>query len=66
MAYRREAVYPCKFLVGFTQEQREALEVIAERDKRPIAGVVRACVDEYLQRVEGRRCGRRSDRRAKR
>ena len=66
MGYRREAVYPCKFLVGFTVEQRAALDKIAERDERPISGIVRSCVDLYLQRVEGRRCGRRSDRRAKR
>ena len=49
MTYRRETIYPCKFLVGFTDAQREALEVIAERDEKSMAAIVRDSVDFYLQ-----------------
>ena len=55
MAYRREAIFPCKLLVGFTQEQREALEVIAERDEKSMAAIVRDCVEQHLRMVADRR-----------
>ncbi len=64
MTYRRETLYPCKFLVGFTEEQRAGLEEIADRDEKPISAIVRACVDQHLRTVADRRRGRRSDRRA--
>lgn len=53
--YRREAVYPCKFLVGFTQEQRTALDKVADREKRAVASIVRECVDLYLRKAADRR-----------
>ena len=65
MAYRREAVYPCKLLIGFTKDQREALEGVAERDEKSLAWVVRDCVDQHLRTVTDRRRGRRFDRREK-
>ena len=55
MQYRREAVFPCKLLVGFTKEQRAALEKVADRDEKPIAGVVRECVERHLGVVAERR-----------
>ena len=51
MKYRREAVFPCKILIGFTEGQRAALEKVADRDEKPIAGVVRDCVDQHLRTV---------------
>lgn len=56
MTYRREVVFPYKILIGFTADQRAALEKVAERDKKSMAAIVRECVDRHLQR------GRRSDR----
>ena len=55
MKYRREAVFPCKLLIGFTAEQREALEVIAERDEKSMATIVRDCVERHLGAVADRR-----------
>ena len=55
MRYRREAVFPCKILIGFTEGQREALEKVADRDEKPIAGVVRDCVERHLEVVADRR-----------
>ena len=58
MKYRREAVFPCKLLIGFTQEQRAALEAVADRDEKSLAWVVRDCVDQHLRMVADRRRGR--------
>ena len=58
MAYRREAIYPKKMNMGFTPEQYAALKRIADRDEKPIASIVRACVDQYLRTVADRRRGR--------
>ena len=60
MAYRRETVFPCKILIGFTRDQRAALEAIAERDEKSLAWVVRDCVDQHLLMVADRRRKRRS------
>ena len=57
MAYHRDTIFPRKFIVGFTEEQKSALDKIADRDKRSIASVVRECVDLYLQKVGDRRRG---------
>lgn len=65
MKYRREAVFPRKFLVGFTEEQRAALDRIADRDERSVASIVRECVDLHLRSVSDRQRGRRSARRVK-
>ena len=63
MRYRREAVFPCKFLVGFTEKQRTALDKVADREERAVASIVRECVDLHLEKIGDRRRGRRSDRR---
>ena len=63
MAYHRDTIFPRKFIVGFTEEQKSALDEIAHRDKRSIASIVRESVDLYLQKAADRRRGRRSDRR---
>ena len=55
MAYKRETVFPCKLLIGFTKEQRAALEAVAEKDEKSLAWVVRDCVDLYLRMVADRR-----------
>ena len=34
--YRREAVFPCKLLIGFTKSSGR-LEVVAERDEKSLA-----------------------------
>ena len=60
MAYKREAFFPCKLLIGFTKGQRAALEAVAERDEKSLAWVVRDCVDQHLLMVADRRRGRRS------
>ena len=49
MKYRRETVFPCKLVIGFTLEQRAALEKVADRDEKPIAGIVRECVERQLR-----------------
>ena len=58
--YRRETVFPCKILIGFTRDQRAALEAVAERDEKSMAAIVRNCVDQHLRMVADRRRGRRS------
>ena len=55
MAYRRATIFPSKILIGFTEEQRGALEVIAERDEKSMAAIVRDCVDKHLRAVADRR-----------
>ena len=55
MQYKREAVFPCKILIGFTEGQRAALEKVAERDEKSLAWVVRDCVDQHLRVVTDRR-----------
>ena len=47
MAYYREANYPRKLLVGFTKDQRAALDRVSARDKKSLAGVVRDAVDRH-------------------
>ena len=51
MAYFREAHYPKKLLVGFTEDQRAALDKVSARDKRSLAGIVRDAVDRHLAAV---------------
>ena len=51
MQYKREAVFPCKLLIGFTKGQRAALEAVAEKDEKSLAWVVRDCVDQHLRTV---------------
>ncbi len=65
MAYHRDTIFPRKFIVGLTEEQKLALDEVAHRDKRSIASVVRECVDLYLEKIGDRRRGRRFDRREK-
>ena len=65
MGYYREKFYPCKFVVSFTEQQRTALDKIADREERAVASIVRECVDRHLRTVADRRRGRRSDRREK-
>lgn len=48
MAYFREAHYPKKLLVGFTEDQRAGLDKVSAREKRSLAGVVRDAVDKHL------------------
>ena len=48
MAYYREANYPRKLLVGFTEDQRARLDKVSAREKRSLAGVVRDAVDKHL------------------
>lgn len=57
MSYRREAVFPCKFILGFTKEQRTALNKIADREERAVASIVRECVDLHLEKIGDRRRG---------
>jgi len=52
MAYFREAHYPKKLLVGFTEDQRAGLDRVSAREKRSLAGVVRDAVDRHLRAVE--------------
>ena len=54
MAYFREAHYPKKLLVGFTEDQRRAMDRVSARDKRSLAGVVRDAVDRHLRTVGDR------------
>ena len=51
MAYYREANYPKKLLVGFTEDQRRAMDRVSARDKRSLAGIVRDAVDRHLVAV---------------
>ena len=51
MAYFRESHYTEKLLVGFTVDQRAALDRVSAREKRSLAGVVRDAVDRYLAAV---------------
>ena len=51
MAYFREAHYPKKLLVGFTEDQRTALDKVSAQKRRSLAGVVRDAVDRHLQSV---------------
>ena len=51
MAYFRESHYPEKLLVGFTPDQRAAMDRLSERDKRSLAGIVRDAVDRHLAAV---------------
>jgi len=53
--YRRETVFPCKILIGFTRDQRAVLEAVAERDEKSMAAIVRNCVDKHLRTVADRR-----------
>lgn len=55
--YRREAVFPCKYLIRFTEKQRAALDRVAERDERAVASIVRECVDMHLEKIGDRRRG---------
>ena len=55
MKYKREAVFQFKLLIGFTKDQRAALEAVAERDEKSLAWVVRDCVDQHLRMVADRR-----------
>ena len=54
MAYFREAHYPKKLLVGFTEDQRTALDKVSARDGRSLSGVVRDAVDRHLRAVGDR------------
>ena len=54
MAYFREAHYPKKLLVGFTKDQRAALDRVSARDKKSLAGIVRDAVDRHLRAVGDR------------
>lgn len=57
MKYRREAVFPCKLLIGFTKEQRAALDKVADREERAVASIVRECVDLHLEKIGDGRHG---------
>ena len=63
--YRRKTFFPCKILIGFTRDQRAALEAIAERDEKSLAWVIRDCVDRHLRTVADRRRGQHSARQDK-
>ena len=54
MAYYREANYPKKLLVGFTVDQRAAMDKVSARDKKSLAGIVRDAVDRHLRAVGDR------------
>ena len=51
MAYFRESHYTEKLLVGFTVDQRAALDRVSAREKRSLAGVVRDAIDRHLAAV---------------
>ena len=51
MAYFRESHYTKKLLVGFTEDQRTALDKVSAREKRSLAGVVRDAVDRHIRAV---------------
>lgn len=40
--------------VTFDDETREILEIISEKDKRPMAEVVRRMVEDWMERYEDR------------
>ena len=51
MPYFRESQYTKKLLVGFTEDQRTALDKVSAREKRSLSGVVRDAVDRHLRFV---------------
>ena len=51
MAYFRESHYTEKLLVGFTPDQRAAMDKVSTRDKRSLAGIVRDAADRHLRAV---------------
>lgn len=51
MAYFRESHYTEKLLVGFTVDQRAALDRVSAQNKRSLAGIVRDAVDLHLVAV---------------
>ena len=51
MAYFREAHYPKKLLVGFTEDQRAGLDKVSAQKGRSLAGLVRDAVDRHLRAV---------------
>ena len=51
MPYFRESHYTKKLLVGFTEDQRTALDKVSAQKRRSLSGVVRDAVDRHLQSV---------------
>ena len=54
MPYFRESHYTKKLLVGFTEDQRTALDKVSAQKRRSLAGVVRDAVDRHLRAVGDR------------
>ena len=54
MPYFRESHYTEKLLVGFTPDQRSALDKVSAQKGRSLAGVVRNAVDLHLQTEESK------------
>ena len=51
MAYFRESHYTEKLLIGFTPDQRSALDKVSAQKGRSLSGIVRDAVDRHLAAV---------------